>query len=39
MARRRNRIFKSLAYIRSHNRVSIDSSTIEEKKKRINRIF
>jgi len=34
MARRRNmdRIFKSLASIRSHNKVAIDSSTIEAKK-------
>jgi hypothetical protein len=27
-----NRIFKALVYIRSHNKVAIDSSTIEAKK-------
>jgi hypothetical protein len=38
MARRRNRIFKALVYIRSNNKVAIDSSTIEAKKGKINRI-
>jgi hypothetical protein len=33
-----NRIFKALASIRSHNRAVIDSSTIEAKNGRINRM-